>query len=237
MIDRIGVVIPARDEELLIGGCLDSVLQARAQVLAARAPDAPLEVDIVVVLDACRDGTAAAAGRFAEVTAMEGPGLNVGAARAAGVDAVIGRAAHPERLWIANTDADSRVPVNWLSHQLELAEAGADFVLGTVRPILDELPEAVAQRWRLTHEKGRALGNIHGANLGFRAVAYRAAGGYRALMEHEDVALVDDLERCGATRAVSDAAEVETSARTIGRTPGGYAAYLARAIVAVEPVA
>ena len=50
-------------------------------------------------------------------------------------------AAHdPDDIWIACTDADSRVPADWLEHQVQLADGGVDLVLGTVELVGDELP-------------------------------------------------------------------------------------------------
>ena len=51
----LAVVIPARDEEVLLPACLESV--ARAVVALATAhPD--IETRVLVVLDSCRDGSA-----------------------------------------------------------------------------------------------------------------------------------------------------------------------------------
>jgi hypothetical protein len=44
------------------------------------------------------------------------------------------RSLHLESTWLANTDADSRVPEDWLVRQLEFADAGWDVVLGSVEP-------------------------------------------------------------------------------------------------------
>jgi hypothetical protein len=39
----------------------------------------------------------------------------------------------PDRIWLATTDADSRVPGSWLQDQLAFARRGFDAVAGTVR--------------------------------------------------------------------------------------------------------
>lgn len=49
MIDAVGVVIPARDEQNRIGRCLDSVRQA-----LSRVPDG-VEPRLCVVMDSCTD--------------------------------------------------------------------------------------------------------------------------------------------------------------------------------------
>lgn len=219
MIRRIGVVIPARDEEALVGACLRSVLDAAANVAVA--------VEIVVVADGCVDATASIAASFPGVTVIELDASNVGSARAAGAELMLDRGAE----WISNTDADSRVPANWLSSQSRLADAGHDVVLGTVRPDFDDLRPEEVVAWRALHDAG-SVRRIYGANLGVRASAYRAAGGYRDLAEHEDVDLVDRLG--SADIVIDSSAEVVTSARKLGRTPGGFARFLREEL---EPLA
>lgn len=213
MIRHVGVVIPARDEEALIARCLTAVAEA------VRAVD--VTVSVVVVADGCLDRTAEIARGFPGVRVLEIESSNVGAAREAGARAAVELGAE----WLANTDADSVVPPNWLVEQLALAAVGADIVVGTVRPDFSELTAAQIEAWQASHTPGEPNGHVHGANLGVRTASYLAAGGYRALPEHEDVDLVDRLSEVGSVVA-SDAGEVITSARLFGRTPGGYARYL-----------
>ncbi len=217
MIRHIAVLIPARDEQDRIERCLPSVLAARR--------DCPVEVSITVVADGCLDHTAAVARRFSEVRLVETASSNVGTARrTAAQHALASLPIAPESVWLANTDADSTVPENWLTVQLRHADEGYDVVIGTVRPDPDEYPEELRRDWERTHIRGRPNGHVHGANLGVRASAYLQAGGYRPLPEHEDVDLVERL--AGRRQLASDEAEVITSARLVGRTPGGYAGYL-----------
>lgn len=213
------VVVPVHDEQALLGRCLDSIAVAVAAV--------DLSTHVEVVLDACTDDSAVIAARYPFAVSHINAHL-VGRARAQGVEAALAvHARVPERrVWIANTDADSVVPENWLAVQLELAAAGADVVIGTVRPEFDDLHPRHQQLWLDTHIAGEPNGHTHGANLGIRASAYRAAGGFAALAEHEDVGLVEACRRAGAVIAASDAGEVLTSGRTVGRTPGGYAGFL-----------
>ncbi|WP_307852518.1 glycosyltransferase family A protein [Glaciihabitans sp. dw_435] len=225
-IRAIAVVIPARDEEELIGQCLRSVQVAVQYLQTARGTLAP-PVTIIVVADGCLDRTASVARAFPGVRVVELESANVGAARASGVDAALATRHVPEkRLWIANTDADSVVPRHWLSHQLELADAGHDVMIGTVRPDFKDLTAAQIRAWRATHKPGAANGHVHGANLGVRASAYTRAGGYLSRAEHEDNDLVDRLRETAADLLATDRCEVVTSGRQVGRTPGGYAGYL-----------
>lgn len=227
MTSRIGVVAPARDEADGIDACLASV------TLAASWVEVP--VQIVVVADGCLDDTAARARRHPGVSVLETPGSNVGGARAAGARLALRRGA----TWLASTDADSTVPADWLTTQLDLARAGAEVVIGAVHPRFADLTPDEVEWWHRTHDDGQALGNIHGANLGVAAAAYRRAGGYVALPEHEDTDLVRRLRASGAVVVATERGMVETSGRHVGRTPGGYARYLRDdlpRVAAVNPV-
>lgn len=221
----VAVVIPAHDEEALIGRCLASVVRAVATA-CERQPD--LRATIVLVLDACTDTTAPQAARW-PVETLTITARSVGTARRLGVAHALSMLdADPADTWIAMTDADTVVPADWLTHQLALADTGVDLVLGTVRPDFADLSARHAAYWRATHHRGRPPGNVHGANLGVRASAYAEAGGIPDLREHEDVALVRAVRALGARERASDEHEVETSGRLMGRTPAGYAAFLAR---------
>ncbi|MDP9028032.1 MAG: glycosyltransferase family 2 protein [Actinomycetota bacterium] len=214
MIRRVGVVIPARDEAERIDACLDAV-----RLAAAEMPG--VIVQIIVVADGCVDDTAARASRYPEATVLETEGSNVGGARRHGAAFAIMHGCQ----WIANTDADSLVPFDWLRVQLELANLGADAVVGTVRPNFHELTEAQQEAWTRSHDRGQAIGHVHGANLGIRSTAYIRSGGFTAMPEHEDADLVDRLRRHYPVVATSRG-EVTTSGRPVGRTAGGYARYL-----------
>ncbi|MBD8058674.1 glycosyltransferase [Cellulomonas sp. JH27-2] len=221
---RVVVVVPVHDEEALLPACLQALVRARDHLLVRR-PD--VEVGVVVVLDDCGDGSAAVAARF-DVCALDVRERAVGAARAAGIDAALAaRSTEPAATWIACTDGDSVVPDTWLTAQVELAEGGADVVVGTVRPDPRDLAEHQLAAWQATRVPGRANGHVHGANLGVRADAYLRAGGFTPVDEHEDVLLVERLRRDPCVTVVAtDVTDVLTSGRTEGRSPGGYAGYL-----------
>jgi hypothetical protein len=82
VLDAVHVVVPARNEELLIGRCLDALARSRTALLAERPA---LEVRITVVLDGCVDDTATVVGRAEGVDAVAVTELTPGGARAAGV--------------------------------------------------------------------------------------------------------------------------------------------------------
>jgi len=236
----IGVVIPARDEEELIAGCLDSVLDSARVAALEWGSDAPL-VDIVVVADGCLDHTVEIARGYEarahqpgiSVRVIEIESSNVGTTRATGAQAVLDQTvSRRDRVWIANTDADSQVPTNWILAQIDGALREYDVIVGTVRPDFADLTSAQRAAWEAGHVRGRPNGHVHGANLGVRANLYAAVGGFAHQSEHEDVSLVDRLRFVGARVLASDDAEVITSGRQVGRTPGGYAGYLRTQLVA-----
>ncbi|GAB3603921.1 glycosyltransferase family 2 protein [Microbacterium aureliae] len=213
-------VVPAHDEEVLLGRCLTALDAA-----IARAERRGIRCLVRVVLDACADGTALVAARHG-VPVVDVTHASVGRARAAGIADALAEAGGAEGVWIANTDADSAVPPHWITAQLDAAAAGADVYLGTVRPDFAELPAVYERHWRATHVRGRPAGNVHGASLGIRGEVYDAVGGFAGLREHEDVDLVTRARAAGARAVAGDAAEVLTSGRIVGRTPGGYAGFV-----------
>lgn len=223
-VEAMGIVVPARNEELLLPRCLAALQTAVGRVLARRPG---LVVHVVVVLDACVDGTAdvVAAHPFVEPVPVA---LGcVGAARAAGATVVANRnGLDDQRLWLLTTDADSAVPADWLTSHLDLAESGLDVVVGTVEPDPADLPAEVLRRWRGQHRLVLGHSHVHGANLGMRFSSYAAAGGFEALATHEDVRLVRRLGGIGARTLATPNLPVRTSGRTVGRAPGGFAAYV-----------
>lgn len=215
----IGVVVPARDEQATIGGCLRSIARAARQV--------PEEVVTVVVADNCLDATtveAAAAGATVLVNAGS-PADGVGAARRLGcAHALTALAATPhESIWLAQTDADSEVPPDWLRAQLAFAAAGFAAVAGLVTLAAGD-DAAAHRRWALEYEQ--RSGHVHGANLGVRADAYLAVGGFEPVPAHEDLGLVQRLVEAGYAVARPDHCRVVTSGRLAGRSAAGMAADL-----------
>lgn len=216
------VVVPARDEAELLERSL-----AALGVAVWTARRRGLRCVVRVVLDACTDDSALVAARHPFTVVHSDAGV-VGTARAIGIASALRDlgGVPRSRVWIANTDADSAVPPNWLVSFADLAAEGADIVLGTVRPDFTELSAQYRANWLRTHQPGSPAGNVHGANLGIRASTYAASGGFAGVAEHEDVMLIDRCRRLRARIVASDAAEVATSGRTTGRTPGGYAAFV-----------
>ena len=208
----IGVVIPVHNEEKLLGDCLDAVRRAAMDPLLDAEP-----VEVVVVLDACADRSAAIAiQRKAQIVSLNT--RCVGAARALGASFALDNGAR----WVAFTDADSIVPLNWLSMQLDLY---ADATCGQVA-IEDwsGYPSGVRERYLMDYSMDTR--HIHGTNLGISAAAYRATGGFPALKLGEDAALISSLLERKADIRFAGAPRVSTSARWESTIEGGFASML-----------
>jgi glycosyltransferase involved in cell wall biosynthesis len=215
----IGIVIPAHQEQELIGAAV-----VAARLAAGHLSLAGEEVQIVVVLDACSDDTGAIAHAHGARTIAVSE-RNVGAARAAGSEVLLARGAR----WLAFTDADTVVAADWLATQLALQ---SDAVCGCVQvgdwAVHGVQAEDLRAAFESQYRPVEGHRHIHGANLGVSATAYRRAGGFQALTSSEDVALVDALIASGASVTFSAGPRVITSARPDHRAPAGFGETLLR---------
>ena len=156
---------------------------------------------------------------------------NVGVARAVAAQTALrrfrGDAAH---CWLANTDADCEVPATWLLDQLALAQHGYAAVAGIIDVdcFAEHLP-MVESRFRMTYQVNTdgTHPHVHGANLGMRADAYLAAGGWNPLTTAEDHDLWRRLRACAVPHLSDARLQVLTSGRRAGRAPLGFAGALA----------
>lgn len=224
MIRRLAVIIPAADEEQRIGRCLAAVAAARRH-LHRSSP--AIAIRTIVVLDGCQDRTAMIAAASRDVQTVAVTARSAGAARRAGASAALAGAGPPGDVWLASTDADSQVPVTWLTEMVAQAGRGVDLVLGTVLPGRDLGPAARAE-WLRRHQLRDGHPHVHGANLGIRGDAYLSLGGWPPLVTGEDT----ELARRAAARHLrisrTAAIPVVTSVRQDGRAPRGFASYLRR---------
>ena len=217
VIETVGVVVPAHDEETLLPGCLAALRRAAREV--------SVPVRVVVAADSCTDRTTAVAHAYGARVIGLGA-RRVGAARAAGMAEALRLAAGPDltAIWLVTTDADTVVPADWLRRQVAHADRGWDVVLGTVT-VADwsEHPPQVPAAFAARYESGdRPHPHVHGANIGIRASAYRAAGGFAPLRSAEDHALVAAAAEAGCSVLRADDVAVETSARRHARAPHGF---------------
>jgi cellulose synthase/poly-beta-1,6-N-acetylglucosamine synthase-like glycosyltransferase len=216
----VGVVIPAQNEETTIESCIRSVLASLAR--------ANIPHWVVVVADHCTDGTVTLArralGNAGEV--IEVGVRSAGAARRHGVARVLEHWENldPSQIWLANTDADTRVSDDWIDVQLGLADEGVTAVAGIVH--LDYAGSAAAHRAYRSHYATSAEGthtHVHGANLSVRADAYQDVGGWSTLALAEDHCLWSRLRGKGWRVSSPVSSVVITSARLEGRAKGGFA--------------
>ncbi|WP_345475400.1 glycosyltransferase family 2 protein [Actinoallomurus oryzae] len=201
---KAGVVVPAHDEQERLPACL----------AALRG------IPVVVVADACTDRTAEVARRYG-AQVVEIAARNVGAARAAGVRALLRRGVS----WVATTDADTLVPPGWLASQLRYAARGWDAVVGTVE-VTDWTGHEPRRIAAYARHYARDPAPVHGANLGFSAHAYVTSGGFPPLRTGEDRALVAAMTAAGHRVLHTPQVRVITSARHRYRAPHGFGHFL-----------
>jgi len=225
----VGVVVPVHNEQELLGSALASLTHAFDEL-----SHGSLLLRAAVVMDACTDASEQIANEWRlaltrrchplAVTLATSSAHNVGRARALGCAALLNQwyRIDPTRIWLATTDADSRVPRDWLTTQLAQHEVGVDHWYGRVS-VADwsEYSGDARSRWQREYENESRP--IHGANLGFNAAAYLAAGGFEPLDTGEDRALHRALVTRGALSHYDSAVRVVTSARRRARAPLGFA--------------
>jgi cellulose synthase/poly-beta-1,6-N-acetylglucosamine synthase-like glycosyltransferase len=217
----VGIVIPAKNEEDTIETCIKSILDS--------CHHAELEdYRIVIVADSCTDSTTVRARRALNDAGelLECEANSAGTARHLGVEAILRffERTALSQIWLANTDADTTVPQDWLAVQLALAHSGVTGIAGIVR--LHENGVAAAhelyRKTYLTAADG-THSHVHGANLSMRADAYLDAGGWSHRPLAEDHCLWQRLRRRGWRLSSPVSSVVLTSARLDGRAPGGFA--------------
>lgn len=248
------VAVPVRNEVDRIGACL-AALAAQEEV----GPDA---IGVVLFLNNCTDGTAEAVAALRpalrlqlRVIERDFAGAHAGWARREAMEAAADwlqetrleetrpEDAAPDGV-ILTTDADSRVPPDWIARNLAALAQGADAIAGTIALDAEEaarLPDALHARGRLegayeallialealidpvTHDPWPRHATRSGATLAVRLSAYRAAGGMPAIPLGEDRAFVAALLRADARVRHAPDIVVVTSGRLDGRAPGGAA--------------
>lgn len=180
------VAIPAHDEAESIAACLTSVVDA---LRAAREAGAIRRAWVAVAAHRCRDDTADRARAVLESADVESlvwpldDEALVGAVRTR----LIHRAAAApppldDRGWVLSTDADTVVPVHWVSALLAVArDADADLVLGLAELDSWHADETAQRTYRALIESG-ITGDQHrhayAANLAVRWSTFCAVGGF-----------------------------------------------------------
>lgn len=236
------VAVPVRNEAERIAACLRAV--------DAQANLAPGALGVVLFLNNCTDGTEAIVADLVpslsvpvRVMTEDFAGAHAGWARRRAMDAAAAWLGEGGGV-ILSTDADSRVPPNWVARTLAAVAAGADAVAGRVELDIEEgklLPASLHARGRLediydaliTEAEARIDPDPHdpwpchrttiGATLAVTRDAYIAVGGMPEIPLGEDGAFIARLIAHG--KRVRHAPEicVTISARLTGRAPGGVA--------------
>ncbi len=238
------VVVPARDEQALIGACIDALVRQRGVEAAA--------YEVLLMLDDCRDATRERALEHGalhpglRLRLLQSPRRGPGAARRAGMDlacARLHRVGRPGGL-IACTDADSRVAPDWIRAQVDAAQQGAKAIGGRIE--LDPLEaselgaavvgararDAARRHARIRSQPGPPGSTAEhwqfsGASMAVTARTYREVGGLEPLVALEDEAFEAALIEHGVPITRSLAVRVTTSARLRGRAGRGLAHDLA----------
>ena len=207
----ISVLVPARDEEEGIAGCLDSLLAQRYQ---------PLE--LIVYDDDSSDRTAAILDRYAaawpeKITVIHGKGLEPGWYGKPRAMQVLLEAAKGE--WLYYTDADTLHRPDSVGFSLALAQKyRSDLVSGYVQQRIGSLGEALvvpaiyllsmfAMPLGLVHATGiPAISHAIGQSMFFNRSVLAGLGGFTLLKDKvsEDVHMARLIKRRGGRVLFAD---------------------------------
>lgn len=214
---RIGIVIPAHNEAKTIAKCLASV-----QIAIEQLPST-IQAFPLVVLDSCTDDTMGIV-QAAGTDYLCCHSQCVGHVRDLGIRHAIANGA----TWLACTDADSTVHMDWLTQQVEhISHQKTDMICGVVT--VDDWTHLSlkTQKAYIAHYQDKMEHHhIHGANLSFRKEAYLAAGGFAPLACHEDVDLVNRFRKKHYSITWSNRVRVLTSSRLEARAKEGFGKFL-----------
>jgi glycosyltransferase involved in cell wall biosynthesis len=196
---KVSVVIPAFNEEKLLGACLDAVRGAFAAQPRGTAHE------IIVCDNNSTDGTAALAAARGVKTVFE-PLNRIAGARNSGAAAASGD-------WLLFLDADSRLSTALLAETLRLMEGGDCCGGGALVAFVDPLPPvwgaALTGFWNLI---SRTFKLAAGSYIFCRRDAFISVGGFSPLLyAAEEVALSGALKRWGGARG--QAFKIITSVR------------------------
>jgi GT2 family glycosyltransferase len=247
------VCIPARNEADRLPRLLASL--AEQDCIPLRSA-----LRVVVLANNCTDGTVAAIRALEASGALAPLALRLIEVRLAGAEAHVGTARRMAldagAEWLAadgisdgillTTDADARLPADWVGANLRALEAadvvGGRLVIdddGEADPALAALHARIERYWagvrRLEdildpppHDPAPRHGDHTGASLAVPVALYQAVGGLPPLPCGEDNALVGLLRARGARLRHCPAVRVMVSSRHQGRVSGGMATEMAR---------
>lgn len=212
---KISVVVPAYNEELYIGRCLDALTQQETGY--------PYEV--IVVDNNSTDRTSEIVGSHEDVRLIRETRQGLVPSRQAGQDCACGDV-------VAHTDADSEAPSDWIERIGRAFDGSPDLVLvsGAMRfpegpPIarlIQGLLSLLASLWWLLT---RRLAAVNGCNFAVRADALARAGGFAVdIPDTGDSRILSILRRQGRVAWLPGRAVKTSARRLIGQ--GVLKAYL-----------
>lgn len=233
----LAVVVPAHNEEQLLGACLRSI---RAALERSDLPSV-----IVLVAHRCTDATEAVARRAlagSEAVVLPDDSASVATARAAGARAALARLGPgfaPEHSWLLSTDADSTVPGSWVGDLRRHMDRGAAAVAGLVQVHDWEASAVAREAYRAMIAAGIRRNHhdhVYGANLAVRLDAFLDVGGWPDEVPGEDAALFERLRARGWPVTGATDVLVRTSGRRRPRVAGGLGSLLDRLAAEAVPV-
>ncbi|MEY2884948.1 MAG: hypothetical protein RL490_2672 [Pseudomonadota bacterium] len=239
----VAVAIPARNEAARITACL-----AALDAAAARAQGWVDTLTVLVVANNCSDATATCAMAYrprhyrlrVKAITLAPADAHAGGARRQAL--ALARAGLLPDDVLMTSDADSCVDPGWIAANLHEIASGADVVAGTItlspgeRATLPPLPGRDLE-WRLAEIAAEIEDHLDpvahdrwprhiwawGASLALTVAAHDRIGGVPAIPLAEDRALAEAVLRHDLRLRHSPYPLVYTSARLIGRAPGGFA--------------
>ncbi len=251
--DRVVVAVPARDEAVYLSACLRALLNQHGHhdyeifLLINNSTDAS---------GAIARGLASGSGGRLIVHEVSLPPCqaNAGHARRVAMDLAAARLGQSGVLM--TTDADGRVPPDWIAANLAALRAGADAVGG--RAAVDaidaaDIPASLVANDALECAYAALLDDMaaqidpdpadpmprhdehSGASIAVTLAAYRRAGGVPPALIGEDRALFAALRRVDARIRHAPQICVTVSGRIHGRAFGGMADTIRRRLAAPDP--
>ncbi|MFT6849811.1 MAG: cellulose synthase/poly-beta-1,6-N-acetylglucosamine synthase-like glycosyltransferase [Sphingobacteriales bacterium] len=182
---KISVLIPARNEELRLGPCLDSLM------LQTYPKD---KLEIIVIDDHSEDGTSQLARSYG-VKVIEMKDINTNSYKKLAIEKGVAQATGE---YILTTDADCYVPENWAKKMVSyFLTENAKFIAGPVAYHNDNSIFEKLQHLEFLALIGVGAGGIgqnfpmfcNGANLGFHRDSFLGLDGFKGI---DDIASGDD---------------------------------------------
>ncbi len=180
----ISIIIPALNEERMIGRCLESL---------SKLDFARDRFEVILVDNGSRDKTLTIAESFQDrlnVRILQKTGVRISALRNTGAKVALGKI-------LAFLDADCLAPADWLDRILTLAPADGAGVLGA-HYLLPEDSSWVGRTWHVYQEAPKAgeVSHIPAGDLIMRREDFLSLGGF-----DETIQTNEDYELCERARA------------------------------------